>query len=40
MFAFDLYDRDSSGFLSIEEVERMLKDIYGKAFNTNPYAKK
>ena len=30
MFAFDLYDKDSSGELSPSEVERMLQDIYGK----------
>jgi hypothetical protein len=30
MFAFDLYDKDSSGELSGNEVARMLKDIYGK----------
>lgn len=29
MFAFDLYDKDSSGELSASEVVRMLKDIYG-----------
>jgi hypothetical protein len=30
MFAFDLYDKDSSGELSGGEVARMLRDIYGK----------
>lgn len=30
MFAFDLYDRDSSGELSASEVTKMLQDIYGK----------
>jgi Ca2+-binding EF-hand superfamily protein len=30
MFAFDLYDNDSSGELSASEVARMLQDIYGK----------
>ena len=30
MFAFDLYDKDSSGELSASEVARMLQDIYGK----------
>jgi hypothetical protein len=38
MFAFDLYDRDSSGFLEEKDVYLMLKDIFGKELNSH-YAK-
>lgn len=40
MFAFDLYDNDSSGELSPKEIQRMLKDIYGAEVKTNFHAKK
>jgi Ca2+-binding EF-hand superfamily protein len=39
LFAFDLYDSDSSGMLSICEVDGMLRDIYGKGAKTNHHAK-
>lgn len=39
LFAFDLYDQDSSGELGGDEVEQMLKDIYGKESKTNHNAK-
>jgi hypothetical protein len=39
LFAFDLYDADSSGVLSPKEIDGMLKDIYGKASKTNFHAK-
>lgn len=39
LFAFDLYDNDSNGELSPEEVERMLHDIYGNQAGVNPQAK-
>lgn len=39
LFAFDLYDSDSSGQLSPDEVQRMLKDIYGSDHKTNFRAK-
>lgn len=39
LFAFDLYDQDHSGLLSLEEVQQMLKDIYGDVYQTNAYAR-
>lgn len=39
LFAFDLYDRDSSGLLSVEEIEKMCKDIYGRNFKSNAQAR-
>ena len=30
MFAFDAYDRDSSGVLSNGDIESMLDDLYGR----------
>ena len=30
IFTFDLFDVDSSGVLSLEEVNEMLRDLYGK----------
>lgn len=39
-FAFDLYDKDCSDELSINEVITMVKDIFGEnCFKTNIYAK-
>jgi Ca2+-binding EF-hand superfamily protein len=32
MFAFDLYDRDHSGFIDENEMELMLRDVYGDNF--------
>ena len=29
-FAFDLYDRDESGWIEHHEIEQMLQDMYGK----------
>lgn len=40
MFAFDLYDKDCSGFLGLSEIERMVHDIYGKHAKTNNHAKR
>jgi len=41
MFAFDLYDQDSSGELSVTEIIEMATDIYGKTgLKTNFHAKK
>jgi Ca2+-binding EF-hand superfamily protein len=40
MFAFDLYDKDSSGELSAPEVVRMLQDIYGKKEAKNNFLAK
>jgi len=41
MFAFDLYDQDSSGELSVKEIREMASDIYGKAgLKTNFHARK
>jgi len=40
MFAFDLYDQDSSGELSVKEIREMASDIYGKAgLKTNFHAR-
>jgi hypothetical protein len=40
LFAFDLYDADSSGAIEPDEVSRMLKDVYGKNFGKSKLAKK
>eukprot|EP01039_Chlorochromonas_danica_P007795 gene7795-8606_t len=39
MFAFDLYDRDSTGILEEKDLEMMLHDIYGRHAGTNHYAR-
>eukprot|EP01035_Chromulina_nebulosa_P022337 gene22337-28925_t len=39
LFAFDLYDHDSSGVLSVAEIEGMMREVYGRAAATSPYAK-
>lgn len=39
LFAFDLYDRDTSGFIDRAELICMLKDIYGLNFSTSPHAR-
>jgi Ca2+-binding EF-hand superfamily protein len=39
IFAFDLYDRDASGFLEEKDVYLMLRDIYGKKGMNGHYAK-
>jgi serine/threonine-protein phosphatase 2B regulatory subunit len=39
MFAFDLYDRDSSGLLEEKDILMMLRDIYGKKAETGHYAR-
>jgi Ca2+-binding EF-hand superfamily protein len=36
MFAFDLFDRRSSGFLDREDVDEMFVSIYGRDVNKNP----
>lgn len=38
MFAFDLYDNDNSGEIDLSEVELLLKEVYGKEFQTNTHA--
>ena len=40
LFAFDLYDHDSSGVLSVAEIDGMLREIYGKHAASNPYARR
>lgn len=40
LFAFDLYDKDASGIIDQQEIGQMLKDIYGKTWEKNTYAKK
>jgi len=39
IFAFDLYDIDSSGFISAAEIKDMLVDIYGTRFKQNVHAR-
>jgi len=38
MFAFDLYDRDSSGAIDFDECNAMLKELYGKRYAKNSTA--
>ena len=38
MFAFDLYDNDNSGEIDIGEVELLLKEVYGREFQTSSQA--
>lgn len=38
MFAFDLYDNDNSGEIDIGEVELLLKEVYGREFQSNTHA--
>ena len=38
LFAFDLYDRDDSGHIDRQEMERMLRDVYGHEFDKAPQA--
>lgn len=40
LFSFDMYDRDCSNELDISEIGRMLKDLYGKNFESNKRAMK
>lgn len=39
LFAFDLYDTDSTGELSPDEIDQMISDLYGKNARTNIQAK-
>lgn len=39
IFTFDLYDSDSSGTLTVDEVKYMLKEIFGKTLSENEHAK-
>jgi Ca2+-binding EF-hand superfamily protein len=39
IFAFDLYDVDSTGCLSPKEMENMLRDLYGNQADKHPQAK-
>mmetsp|Transcript_30923 Transcript_30923/g.51725 ORF Transcript_30923/g.51725 Transcript_30923/m.51725 type:complete len:209 (+) Transcript_30923:21-647(+) len=38
IFAFDLYDLDRTGKLTVAEIKHMLKDLYGKSYSTNRIA--
>ena len=38
MFAFDLYDRDSSGAIDSDEFNAMLRELYGKRYSKNTTA--
>ena len=37
IFAFDIYDRDSSGDIGPGEVKNMLKELYGSRYKKNPH---
>ena len=39
-FAFDLYDDDGSGAIDMDEMERCLKEVYGKEFKKSENAKR
>lgn len=39
MFTFDLYDKDKSGKLSLEEVMMMAENLYGKNHQHDPKVK-
>lgn len=40
-FSFDLYDADGSGLLDADEVEKILKDLYGRrAYKSNEHAQR
>ena len=39
LFAFDVYDRDTSGELSSDEVKVMLQDVYGDSYDRSAHAK-
>jgi len=38
LFAFDLYDADGSGAIDHTEVQLLLKEVYGKHFDSSPHA--
>jgi hypothetical protein len=38
-FVFDLYDSNGEGFISKEEIEGLLRDVYGSNFHTSPQAR-
>lgn len=38
MFAFDLYDNDNSGEIDLAEVELLLKEVYGRDFESSTHA--
>ena len=39
MFAFDLYDRDTSGFIDRSELIILLREVYGQEFHNSPQAR-
>lgn len=40
VFAFDLYDSDGTGYLTMDEIELMLVDLYGDQATTHAQANK
>ena len=40
LFAFDLYDSDSSGNIDKDEMKMMLKEVYGDGFENNDFAQR
>lgn len=38
LFAFDLYDNDASGRIEVNEVELMLKEVYGEGYDSSVHA--
>ncbi len=39
MFAFDMYDSDSSGNLKLIDLENMMRELYGPSYEENPATK-
>jgi Ca2+-binding EF-hand superfamily protein len=39
-FAFDLYDKDGSAELTVEEIHQMLQDVYGTELQRNQHARR
>jgi Ca2+-binding EF-hand superfamily protein len=39
LFAFDMYDKDGSGVLELAEIKKMLVEVYGPQYASNPHAR-
>mmetsp|Transcript_8514 Transcript_8514/g.11098 ORF Transcript_8514/g.11098 Transcript_8514/m.11098 type:complete len:514 (-) Transcript_8514:180-1721(-) len=39
LLAFDLYDSNTKGYMSVQDMEEMMKDFYGSNFRNNRHAK-
>jgi Ca2+-binding EF-hand superfamily protein len=40
LFAFDIYDKDHSGYIDLKEAQSMVKDVYGTKYDQNVHAKR